>query len=212
MPASVTATIDGQPQPAGFARDTNLIVAANLRAIRAERGLTQAQVADRLGKLVGRRVCPVSISQMEAGGYASGRRRRFDAHDLALLSEVFDVPVLYFFLPQPGDEDIEKRLRELFGATDDATAIDQRLAALASAPSDRAVGILANLMGGTSVEHSVVSDHYRMWRRRRLTAIEAAARDDTDQLADVLGKLAAAIKQVGPLGFLHHLDRPGPQH
>ena len=207
MPASVTAPTDGRPQLAGFERDTNVVVAANLRAIRAERGLTQAQVADRLGELVGRRVCPVSISQMESGGYASGRRRRFDAHDLVLLSELFDVPVVYFFLPQPGDQDIEKRLRGLLGPTDDVAAIDNRLADLASTPSDRAVGIIAHLMGGVPLDHSRVADHYRTWRRRRLAAIETAAQDDADQVADVLGNLAAAIKQSGPRGFLRHLDR-----
>ena len=35
-------------------------------------------------------------------GFDGDRRRRFDAHELYLLSVVFDVPIAYFFVPPPG--------------------------------------------------------------------------------------------------------------
>lgn len=109
--------------------DTNILVAANLRAVRRHRGLTQSQVADRLAELMGRRLPDASISQMESGGYPSGRRRRFDAHDLVLLGQVFDVPVVYFLLPQVDANDTHERLRGLLGARGNLDVVDQRLTA-----------------------------------------------------------------------------------
>lgn len=206
MAVSATAHFDTS-EAATCLQDTNVVVAANLRAIRLERGLTQAQVADRLGELTGRRLPQASISQMESGGFPSGRRRRFDAHDLVLLGKVFDVPVVYFFLPQPDANDADERLRGLLGVIDGVEAVDHRLTELASSCADRSIGLLADLEGAASQEHLPVANHYRRWRRRRLAAIETTIRDDADELADVLGALAAAIKQAGPRGFLRHLDR-----
>jgi transcriptional regulator with XRE-family HTH domain len=190
-------------EPVTLLQDTNLVVAANLRAIRLERGLTQAQVADRLGELTGRTLPQASISQMESGGYPSGRRRRFDAHDLVLLGQVLEVPVVYFFLPQPGAHDTTERLRGLLGRGDALEAVDERLTDLASSSADRTVGLLAELAGGTP--RSPDAGGYRSWRDQRLAAVEEALRDDADELADILGRLAAAIKQAGPSGFLRHL-------
>ena len=64
-------------------------------------GWTQQQVADRLGPLTGHILPQASISAMERG-FDGERRRRFDAHELYLLSVLFDVPIAYFFLPPPG--------------------------------------------------------------------------------------------------------------
>src|SRR5277367_3065112 len=80
--------------------DVNAVVSYNLRAIRERRGWTQQQVADRLARITGHRLPQASISAMERG-FDGERRRRFDAHELYLLSVVFDVPIAYFFLPPP---------------------------------------------------------------------------------------------------------------
>ena len=76
--------------------DVNAVVSFNVKTIRERRGLTQQQVADRLAELTGHRLPQASISAMERG-FDGERRRRFDAHELYLLSVVFDVPIAYFF-------------------------------------------------------------------------------------------------------------------
>lgn len=186
--------------------DTNILVAANLRAIRRHRGLTQSQVADRLAELTGRRLPDASISQMESGGYPSGRRRRFDAHDLVLLGQVLDVPVVYFFLPRPTADDAHERLRGLLGTSDNLDLVDQRLTALASSTTGDAVATLAALDGATGSQHRPDTVRYHQWRRQRLEAIEYAMRDRADELADILSNLATAIWQAGPDGFLSDLQ------
>jgi transcriptional regulator with XRE-family HTH domain len=75
--------------------DVNAVVSYNVKAIRERRGMTQQQVADRLAVLTGHQLPQASISAMERG-FDGERRRRFDAHELYLLSVVFDVPVTYF--------------------------------------------------------------------------------------------------------------------
>src|ERR671919_3081305 len=83
------------------ALDVNAIVSYNVKAIRERRGMTQQGVADRLAQLTGHQLPQASISAMERG-FDGERRRRFDAHELYLLSHVFDVPIAYFFIPPPG--------------------------------------------------------------------------------------------------------------
>src|SRR5713101_1047301 len=86
-------------EPPGL--DVNAVVSYNVKAIRERRGLTQQAVADKLAILTGHQLPQASISAMERG-FDGERRRRFDAHELYLLSVVFDVPIAYFFLPPPG--------------------------------------------------------------------------------------------------------------
>ncbi len=49
------------------------------------------------------RLPQASISAMERG-FDGERRRRFDAHELYLLSVLFEVPIAYFFVPPPGSK------------------------------------------------------------------------------------------------------------
>src|SRR5437763_8779224 len=95
------ATADTEQQPPwkdGI--DVNAIVSYNLKVIRERRGMTQEDVAERLATLTGHRLPQASISAMERG-FDGTRRRRFDAHELYLLATVFNVPIVYFFLPPP---------------------------------------------------------------------------------------------------------------
>src|SRR5438132_1654467 len=71
-----------------------------VRTIRERRGWTQQEVAERLALLTKHVLPQASISAMERG-FDGDRRRRFDAHELYLLSMVFGVPIAYFFLPPP---------------------------------------------------------------------------------------------------------------
>ena len=84
--------------------DANAVVSYNLRVIRERYGWTQQAVAERLSRLTGHQLPQASISAMERG-FDGDRRRRFDAHELYLLSEVFEVPMAYFFAPPAGGVD-----------------------------------------------------------------------------------------------------------
>ncbi len=74
------------------------VVAHNLTRARELRGLTQAEVAERLSRFTGARWSQVTVAQAE--GSVSGQRvRSFSANELVALARTFDLPVLYFFLP-----------------------------------------------------------------------------------------------------------------
>lgn len=127
--------------------DLNAIVAYNVKAIRLVRRLTQDQVADRLAAFTGHRLPQASISQMERA-FDGVRRRLFDAHDLYLLSKVFEVPIVYFFLPPPTclDRDVAHTgeavtaLPEtLFGTPTSLRAVDSRLIEIAPRPDTASI-------------------------------------------------------------------------
>src|SRR5437016_5539607 len=116
--------------------DVNAVVSYNLRWIREREQWTQQAVAMRLGQLTGHELPAASISAMERG-FDGDRRRRFDAHELYLLSVVFQVPIVFFFLPPPhkGMEllaDSQRPLAELYasllGQDWQLEPIDERLA------------------------------------------------------------------------------------
>lgn len=119
--------------------DLNAVVAYNFKAIRLVRGLTQEQVADRLAGFTGHRLPQASISQMERS-FDGDRRRFFNSHELYLFSKVFDVPIVYFFLPPPAcldqkiantGEALATVLKSLFGTSASLRAVDTRLIEIA---------------------------------------------------------------------------------
>jgi transcriptional regulator with XRE-family HTH domain len=74
------------------------VVAHNLTTARELRGLTQAEVAERLSRFTGAPWSQTTVAQAE--GSVSGQRiRQFTANELVALARTFDLPVLYFFLP-----------------------------------------------------------------------------------------------------------------
>src|SRR6266508_3513733 len=116
--------------------DVNAIVSYNVKAARERRGMTQEDVAEGLAQLTGHQLPQASISAMERG-FDGERRRRFDAHELYLLSVVFNVPIAYFFIPPPGTgfgeladtrRPIAELWRSLLGTEDQLDAVDARLA------------------------------------------------------------------------------------
>src|SRR5919106_4988405 len=125
--------------------DLNSIVAYNFRAARGLRGWTQNETGRRLEPLFGRRVRQVRVSQIEHA-YRGRRRREFDAHELLALALVFELPIIWFLLPPPGDR---RRLRHtrtpvnevyeiLLGRPDQLEALHQRLRQLGVDPPDDA--------------------------------------------------------------------------
>jgi transcriptional regulator with XRE-family HTH domain len=74
------------------------VVAHNLTKARELRGLTQAEVAERLSRFTGAPWSQTTVAQAE--GSVSGQRiRQFTANELVALARTFDLPVLFFFLP-----------------------------------------------------------------------------------------------------------------
>lgn len=191
--------------------DVNAVVSYNLRIIRERQGWTQQQVAQRLATLTGHELPQASISAMERG-FDGERRRRFDAHELYLLSVVFGVPIVYFFLPPPDGErgqqylaDTQAPITELYvamlGTDDQLHDIDQRLTAVGINNPDQADQALAAVFGADQV-HGNWHPHFRTWRKRRLLALERTYGDQLDNIADLLGTFAAELKAVGPKAYL----------
>jgi transcriptional regulator with XRE-family HTH domain len=76
----------------------NQVVAHNLARARRLRGLSQAEVAERLTRFTGAKWGHVAVSQAECS--VSGQRvRQFTANELVGLARTFDLPLLYFFMP-----------------------------------------------------------------------------------------------------------------
>ena len=82
--------------------DLNQVVAYNVREARQLRGWTQEELADRLEPYLGQRLTQAGVSSIERA-WDGERRREFDAHELLIFAMVFDLPILWFLLPPPGD-------------------------------------------------------------------------------------------------------------
>jgi transcriptional regulator with XRE-family HTH domain len=89
------------------------VVAHNLTRARELRGLTQAEIAERLSRFTGSNWSQATVAQAE-GSVGGQRVRQFTANELVALARTFDLPVLFFFLPP---DDGEGQL-----ATEDARA------------------------------------------------------------------------------------------
>ena len=74
------------------------VVAHNMARARQLRGLTQAEIAERLSKFSESRWSQATVAQAE-GSVTGPRVRQFTANELVALARCFDVPVLYFFIP-----------------------------------------------------------------------------------------------------------------
>ncbi len=196
--------------------DVNAVVSYNLKAIRERQGWTQQEVADRLSQLTGHTLPQASISAMEHG-YDGERRRRFDAHELYLLSVLFDVPITYFFVPPPGSErvalaDTGRPLVELYAAVlgheRQLAPLDERLAEIGLKNPDEADQALVAVLGAKSAT-GAWHDHFRTWRKRRLREVERRYGDRLDEMADFLADFAAQVKAVGPKAYLESMAQDG---
>jgi transcriptional regulator with XRE-family HTH domain len=212
VPAAETAEIEARR-----GLDVNAVVSYNFKAIRERQGWTQQGVAERLGQLTGHTLPQASISAMERG-FDGDRRRRFDAHELYLLSVLFDVPIAYFFLPPPGTStsqlaDTGQPVTELYaallGEEWQLAPLDERLAEIGLKNPEEADQALVAIFGAkyaTGAWH----DHFRIWRKKRLRQVERQYGDRLDEVADFLADFAAKIKAVGPKTYLEsmtHSDR-----
>ena len=172
-----------RPRPAD-ALDVNAVVSYNVKAIRERRGWTQQSVAERLGRLTGHQLPQASISAMERG-FDGERRRRFDAHELYLLSVVFDVPIAYFFIPPPGTgsnvlADTGRPVTELYaallGQERQLDPLDERLAEIQINNPEDTDPVLAAVFGGPEEGAQNWHESFRTWRKKRLRRGRARVR------------------------------------
>jgi len=74
------------------------VVAHNVTRARELRGLTQAEIAERLSRFTGTKWTQATVAQAE-GSVGGQRVRQFTANELVALARTFDLPVLFFFMP-----------------------------------------------------------------------------------------------------------------
>ena len=200
---------DDAPAAESAGMDVNAVVSYNVKAIRERRGMTQQGVADRLAQLTGHQLPQASISAMERG-FDGERRRRFDAHELYLLSVVFDVPIAYFFIPPPGTGTTEladthrpvaELWRALLGTDTQLDAVDARLAEIKISDPDASDQVLAAIFGPDNAATNW-HQHFRTWRKQRLREIEVEYGDRLDEVAEFLAEFATKVKALGPAGYL----------
>ena len=195
---------ESSPPQASPGLDVNAVVSYNVKAIRERRRMTQQAVADRLAELTGHQLPQASISAMERG-FDGERRRRFDAHELYLLSVVFDVPIAYFFIPPPGTgvaeladtrRPIAELWRSLLGTDSQLDAVDARLAEIKINDPDASDQVLADIFGPENAANNW-HPHFRTWRKQRLREIEVEYGDRLDEVAEFLADFAFKIKALG---------------
>jgi len=202
-----------QPEPTPPAEparlDVNAVVSYNVKAIRERRGMTQQGVADRLAALTGHQLPQASISAMERG-FDGERRRRFDAHELYLLSAVFNVPIAYFFIPPPATglaeladtgRPVVELWRSLLGTDSQLDAVDARLAEIKIENPEAADDVLAAIFDPEGAVRNW-HPHFRTWRKERLREIEVEYGDRLDEVAEFLVDFASKVKALGPAGYL----------
>ena len=199
-------------RPPSTGLDVNAVVSYNVKAIRERRGWTQQSVAERLGRLTGHQLPQASISAMERGSDGD-RRRRFDAHELYLLSVVFNVPIAYFFIPPPGTgsekladtgDDVSQLYAALLGHEDQLVPLDERLEEIKIKNPEESDAILAAIYG---TDEPVGNWHqsFRTWRKRRLDDLASQYGDRLDEVALFLKEFATKIEASGPAGYLQSM-------
>jgi transcriptional regulator with XRE-family HTH domain len=207
--------VNKRPPDTGL--DVNAVVSYNVKAIRERRGWTQQSVAERLSRLTGHQLPQASISAMERG-FDGERRRRFDAHELYLLSVVFDVPIAYFFVPPPGTgfeqlADTGRPVSELYaallGQEHQLPPLDERLAEIQIENPEASDAALAAIFGA-EVATQNWHESFRTWRKKRLNEIEREYGDRLDEVALFLKEFSTKIEALGPRGYLRSMaHRPG---
>ena len=96
----------------------NQLVALNLRRARLLAGWTQQEACIAAEPVLGRRLTKSSWSQMERTAYLTGGRRKvFDVSEVVGFAQVFDVPVVWFFLPSELDTTVQVGCR-IYGGKD----------------------------------------------------------------------------------------------
>jgi transcriptional regulator with XRE-family HTH domain len=186
--------------------DLNQIVAYNIRAARELRGWTQEEFAKHLEPYLGQRITQAAVSSIERA-WDGDRRREFDAHELQIFAVVFDLPIIWFFLPPP-DED--RRLRStrrrasdlyalLLGRPHQLEPVYQRLRDIGIRQPTQAEAVV-EILTGTPSDASQWS--YKQRRKELLLALLDNYGDAYDDAIHQIGKVVDYLRQAGIRGYI----------
>jgi transcriptional regulator with XRE-family HTH domain len=203
-------TKDSNPQPDPDRRpgqaDLNEIVAYNFRAARELRGWTQDETAQALERLLGQRLPQASISAVERA-YEGDRRREFDAQEILAFALAFDLPLIWFFLPPPGDHRslhhttniVSELYGIVFGQERQLGPVYDRLRQLGIDEPTQVDRTIENLTGRPS---GARQSSYRERRKEMLLALLDQYTDDVDRAAEEIGAFFDHLRQVGVRGLV----------
>ncbi len=194
------------PIPAPPEVDLNQVVAYNVRAARELRGWTQEELADRLEPYLGQRLTQAGVSSIERA-WDGDRRREFDAHELLIFAMVFDLPMLWFLLPPPGDHrlmrattrPVDELYAYLLGRPEQLEPLYARLHEIGMTDPTLAEQTVEQITGTPS---NARQWSYRERRKELLLALLDQHADELDTAVDELGKWIDHLRQVGIRGFV----------
>jgi transcriptional regulator with XRE-family HTH domain len=193
------------PPPADTV-DVNQVVAYNVRAARELRGWTQDDLADRLAAYTGMRPTQANVSAIERA-WDGDRRREFDAHELLIFSLVFELPIMWFLLPPPGDHrlmsntsrPVDELYMHLVGRPDQLEPVLDRLRQLGVTEPTNAEETVERITGQPSSSRDW---SYTERRKQLVLALLDDKADRLDKAADELGAFFDHLRQVGIRGYL----------
>jgi len=185
--------------------DLNQIVSYNFREARELRGWTQEETAARLEPLLGHLLPQTSVSAIERA-YSGEHRRVFDAHEILAFSTVFELPLIWFFLPPQDNRDhfqgIPKRVSDLYeivlGQEDQLGPVYERLSRLGINDPTELELTMEKITGAPAASRQ----SYRERRKRLLHALLDGYADNLDRAADELGTFFDHIRQIGIRGYV----------
>jgi transcriptional regulator with XRE-family HTH domain len=197
--------------------DLNEIVAYNFRAARELRGMTQDETAQLLERFTGQRLPQASISAIERA-YEGDRRREFDAQEILAFALTFRLPLVWFFLPPPGDTrrlfHTSDYVRELyaivFGREDELEPVYERLRQMGIDEPTEAARTVELLTGSPGFGRLA---SYQERRKEMLLALLDQYTDQVDKAAEELGAFFDRLRLIGVRGLVaENLNDPDYQH
>ena len=196
----------GAAPPPSPSVDLNQVVAYNVRAARELRGFTQDDFADRLEPYLGQRLTQASVSAIERA-FDGERRREFDAQELLTFALVFDLPIIWFLLPPPGDHrlmrnttrPLDELYAHLLGRPDQLQPVYDRLRELGVNDPTSTEDTVEKITGEPSTTRQW---SYKERRKELLLALLDQHGDTFDTAIDDLGRVIDHLRHVGIRGFL----------
>ena len=193
------------PSP-GDGIDLNQVVAYNVREARQLRGWTQEELADRLEPYLGQRLTQAGVSSIERA-WDGERRREFDAHELLVFAMVFDLPIVWFLLPPPGDHRVMRSTTRpvdelyswLLGEPRQLEPLYERLRQLGITDPTTAEETVEKITGITSPARQW---SYRERRKELLLALLDEHSDNFDKDIEEIGRIVDHLRQVGLRGYI----------
>jgi transcriptional regulator with XRE-family HTH domain len=201
---SVMARQSDPPPPEDI--DLNQVVAYNIREARQLRGWTQEELADRLEPYLGQRLTQAGISSIERA-WDGERRREFDAHELLIFAMTFDLPILWFLLPPPGDHrvmrsttrPVDELYAVLLGQPHQLEPLYERLRQIGVTDPTTADETVEKITG---VPAAAKQWSYQERRKELLLALLDEHADSLDSAVEELGRMVDHLRQVGIRGFI----------